>query len=82
MPDDAEDRSENIKTYNSFEANKNYNFLTGASMTNTNANKLKQITQNLMLNNDGVKTLILERPSRQLLVNESVLKKNQMYKQQ
>ena len=54
------------------------------SMTAGNLNKLMQITRNLRTDNNGVEVnlLLRERPPRQLLVNESVLKKNQMYRKQ
>lgn len=53
-------------------------------MTAGNLNKLMQITRNLRTDNNGVEVnlLLRERPPRQLLVNESVLKKNQMYRKQ
>jgi hypothetical protein len=45
-------------------------------MTPGNVNKLIEITRNLRTDKNGVKLLMQERPIRQLLVNESVLKKN------
>ena len=61
---------------------KNYNWLTGAAMTQTNVEKLKHVTNNIIIDKKGAARVYLhEQAPRQLLVNESVLRRNKFYKQ-
>lgn len=51
-------------------------------MTSENQEKLKQVTKNVIYDNKGGASLYMnEKAPRQLLVNESVLRRNQQYRQ-
>ena len=63
----------------SVEGSRNYNWLTGAPMTLANTQKLNQITQKMGL--AGRTVLVHDLPRRQLLVNTSVLQRNQQFKE-
>ena len=74
---DSFDLNQTQKCENLQQQRRSYNWLTGAAMTNQNAQKL----QNIIIDKAGQASVFIhERAPRQLLVNQSVLRRNQMYR--